>query len=181
MTCLGNDLIDWDNDIFWFKGLPTLNKLVANARYDEWQRLEDVRKVAFDYKILDCEDLDDIFWRGPRGGGCRRNYWFGLVKVLLLFEFLEEVYFVLDVEGGVKGNLKGCGELSFEVIDVEERKKIRLDGVNEEADKEGDGLRFPQVDDRGFYPALEWLFSNWEQGGGWQRPKVQFVYARNIG
>ncbi|KAJ8070090.1 hypothetical protein OCU04_000485 [Sclerotinia nivalis] len=171
MDCLGNDLINWDTDIFWFKGISTVKKLSEGSLRSQMKRYEDVRKVALDYEVLDYEEESEHWKKRFKIG------WYGLVCVLHLFEYLEEVYFVLDAEGDVKGN----GEVSFEVVDVEERVRRRLEGVNGKVGGDGDGLSFPQLDDRGVYPALERLFSRWERCHGWQRPKVQFVYARNIG
>ncbi|KAF7856088.1 hypothetical protein EAF04_010042 [Stromatinia cepivora] len=179
MDCLGSDLINWDTDIFWFKGISTVKKLSEGGLQSQMKRYEDVRKVALDYRVLDYEEESEHWKRRFKIG------WYGLVCVLHLFEYLEEVYFVLDVEGDVKGDVKGNvkrgGEVSFEVVDVEERIRRRLEGVNGKGNRDGDGLSFPQLDDRGVYPALERLFTRWERCHGWQKPKVHFVYARNIG
>ncbi|KAM0141278.1 hypothetical protein ACHAP3_002140 [Botrytis cinerea] len=170
----GSDLVNWDTDIFWFKGIPTVKKLSIGYSESHMQRYEDVRKVALDYAVLDYEE-DSYYWRKRFKVG-----WYGLVCVLYLFECLEEVYFVLDVEGG-KGAAGGDTEVSFEMVDAEERVRRRLEDVKREVDKGGDGLRFPQLDDRGMYPGLERLFSRRERGYGWKVPKIRFVYARNIG
>ncbi|KAF7959009.1 hypothetical protein EAE96_002529 [Botrytis aclada] len=167
------DLVNWDSDIFWFKGIPTVKKLSIGYTESHVQRYEDVRKVALDYAVLDYEE-DSYHWRRRFKVG-----WYGLVCVLYLFECLEEVYFVLDVEGG-EGVGRGDKEVSFVMVDAEERVRMRLEDVKREVDR-GDGLRFPQLDDRGMYPGLERLFSRRERCHGWQIPKVRFVYARNIG
>ncbi|KAF7893165.1 uncharacterized protein EAF02_000703 [Botrytis sinoallii] len=169
----GSDLVNWDTDIFWFRGISTVKKLSIGYPESHLQRYEDVRKVALDYAVLDYEE-DSYYWRKRFKVG-----WYGLVCVLYLFEFLEEVYFVLDVEGG-EGVGKGDTEVSFEMVDAEERVRRRLEDVKREVDRD-DGLRFPQLDDRGMYPGLERLFSRRERGYGWQIPKIRFVYARNIG
>ncbi|KAF7894459.1 uncharacterized protein EAF01_009910 [Botrytis porri] len=169
----GTDSVNWDTDIFWFKGIPTVKQLSIGYPENHMQRYEDVRKVALDYAVLDYEE-DSYYWRKRFKVG-----WYGLVCVLYLFEFLEEVYFVLDVEGG-KGVGDGEREVSFEMVDAEERVRRRLEDVKSEVDRD-DALRFPQLDDRGMYPGLEHLFSRRERGYGWQIPKVRFVYARNIG
>lgn len=152
-----------------------MKKLSMGYLESHMQRYDDVRKVALDYAILDYEE-DSYYWRKRFKVG-----WYGLVCVLYLFEFLEDVYFVLDVDGGVNGAGKKDSEVSFEAVDAEERVRRRLEGVKRKLDKNGDGLRFPQLDDRGMYPALERLFSRRERGYGWQIPKIHFVYARNIG
>ncbi|ESZ99242.1 hypothetical protein SBOR_0385 [Sclerotinia borealis F-4128] len=176
----GSNLRDWETDIFWFKGIPTVKKLWAGSTHNRIQGYENVRKVALDYTVLDYEE-EDGHWKKRFQSG-----WYGLVCVLYLFDHLEEVYFVLDVEGDVKGDVKeGFGEVSFEVVDVEERVARRLEGVHGKANG-GDGesrLRFPQLDDRGVYPlaALGRLFRRWEICRGWKKPKVHFVYAKNIG
>ncbi|CAD6448313.1 378ead12-ad65-4281-8a45-34121b7b8d50 [Sclerotinia trifoliorum] len=180
MHCLeGNEMINWDTDIFWFKGISTVKRLSEGSLGSQMKRYEDVRKVALDYTVLDYEEESEHWRRRFKIG------WYGLVCVLHLFEYLEEVYFVLDAEGDVrrdvKGDVKGNAEVSFEMVDVEERVRRRLEGVNAKVGADGDGLCFPQLDERGVYPALERLFSRWERCHGWQKPRVQFVYARNIG
>ncbi|EDO02131.1 predicted protein [Sclerotinia sclerotiorum 1980 UF-70] len=160
MHCVeGNELLNWDTDIFWFKGISTVKRLSEGSLRSQMNGYEDVRKVALDYTVLDYEEESEHWRRRFKIG------WYGLVCVLHLFEYLEEVYFVLDAEGDVKADVKGNTEVSFELVDVEERVRRRLEGL----------------DDRGVYPALERLFSRWERCHGWKKPKVQFVYARNIG
>lgn len=159
-----------------------MKKLSAGLINARMTKYDDVRRVAVDYSVLDFEEerpLEqesmDFRWRKRLV-----NRWYGLIIVLSMFHNLDEVLFVLDVEGDVN---EKDGETAFEDVDVEMLVRRRLERGNDEKRVEA-GLRFPQLYDRGLYPkaALDVVFNGLVRCSGdpWNRPKVRYVYAKNV-
>jgi hypothetical protein len=178
-----DERVEWDNDIFWFKDIATVKKLSAGLANAYLTRYDNVRRVALDYNVLDYEEENVKRWPGDFMWKRRFVHrWYGLVIILSLFHNLDEVLFVLDVEGDVN---EKDGETTFEDVDVEMRGRRRLEGGNDEKRVEA-GLRFPQVDDRALYPqaALDVVFRRLVicnvADGPWKRPKIRYVYAKNV-
>ncbi|PQE24373.1 hypothetical protein CJF31_00002640 [Rutstroemia sp. NJR-2017a BVV2] len=174
-----DERVEWDNDIFWFKDIATVKKLSAGLANAQLTKYDNVRRIALDYNVLDYEEESrrwptDLVWK-------RRfvHRWYGLVIVLSMFHNLDEVLFVLDVEGDVN---EKDGETTFEDVDVDMRVRRRLERGNDEKRVEA-GLRFPQVDDRALYPqaALDVVFRRLVLfHEPWKRPKLRYVYAKNV-
>jgi hypothetical protein len=173
-----DERVEWDNDIFWFKGIATVKKLSAGLANANLTKYENVRRVALDYNVLDYEEgsrrwPDDVWKR-------RFQYrWYGLVIVLSMFHNLDEVFFVLDVEGDVN---EKDGAPTFEDVDVDMHVRRRLERGDDEKKVEA-GLRFPQVDDRALYPqaALDVVFRRLVLSDeSWKRPQIRYVYAKNV-
>ncbi|PQE10493.1 hypothetical protein CJF30_00010456 [Rutstroemia sp. NJR-2017a BBW] len=158
-----DERVEWDNDIFWFKEIATVKKLSAGLANANLTKYENVRRVALDYNVLDYEEgsrrwPDDVWKR-------RFQYrWYGLVIVLSMFHNLDEVFFVLDVEGDVN---EKDGVTTFEDVDVDMHVKRRLE----------------RVDDRALYPqaALDVVFRRLVLSDeSWKRPQIRYVYAKNV-
>ncbi|KAM3084034.1 hypothetical protein ACMFMG_001858 [Clarireedia jacksonii] len=170
IACPEDDQVEWEHDILWLKGIATVVELVGEKPSVQMPKYYDMRRVAIDYSTLDCFDEAKL----KRRTFTTYDHWLG--RVLSKFHNLDEVYFVLDVEGDVN---EKDGETAFLDVDVEMRVRRRLERVDDEKRVEA-GLRFPQLDDRGLYPkaVLDHSFELLVDDEG-NRPKMRYVYAKN--